>query len=61
VIVIGCFVLLNRVIKLRMRLVVYMARKGAKRKVYRVLVGKPEGKEGLEDQSLDMKKVIKWV
>ena len=60
-IVIGCFVLLNRVIKLRMRLVVYMARKGAKRKVYRVLVGKPEGKEGLEDQSLDMKKVIKWV
>ena len=59
--VIGCFVLLTRVIKLRMRLVVYMARKGAKRKVYRVLEGKPEGKEGLEDQSLDMKKVIKWV
>jgi hypothetical protein len=36
-----------------------MARKGAKRKVYRILVGKAEGKEGLEDQSLDMMKVIK--
>jgi hypothetical protein len=40
--VIGCFVLLARAIKLRIRLVVYMARKGAKRKVYRILVGKPE-------------------
>lgn len=37
--VIGCFVLLVRVIKLRIRLVVHMARKGAKRKAYRILVG----------------------
>lgn len=38
-----------------------MARKGAMRKVYKIFVGKPEGKEGLEDQSLDMTEVIRWV
>lgn len=43
-------------IKLRIRLVVHMVRKRAKRKAYRILVGKFEGKEGLEDQSLDMTK-----
>jgi hypothetical protein len=48
-------------IKLRIRLVVRMARKGEKGKAYRILVVKPEEGEGLEDQSLDMTKVIKWV
>jgi hypothetical protein len=57
----GRFVLLARVIKLKIRLVVHMAQKGGKREAYRILVGKPEGKEGLEDQSPDMTKVIKWV
>jgi len=48
-------------IKLRIRLAVHMVCKGARRKAYRILVGKSEGKEGLEDQSLDMTKVIRWV
>jgi len=36
-----------RMIKLRMRLAGYVARVGEKRDVYRVLVGKPEGKRPL--------------
>jgi len=37
-----------RVIKWRMRWVRHVARKGEERRVYRVLVGKPEGKRLLE-------------
>jgi hypothetical protein len=37
-----------RVIKSRIRLAGHVARKGDSRRVYRVLVGKPEGKRPLE-------------
>jgi hypothetical protein len=33
---------------------------GEGRNVYRVLVGKPEGKEHLEDQGVDGRKGLKW-
>jgi hypothetical protein len=37
----------------RMRWAGHVARMGEERKVYRVLVGKPEGKNHLEDQGVD--------
>jgi hypothetical protein len=37
----------------RMRWAGHLARKGEGRKVYRILVGKPEGKGHLEDQGVD--------
>jgi hypothetical protein len=38
-----------------------MARDGAKREAYRILVGKHEEKDGLEDLSLVMTTAIQWV
>jgi hypothetical protein len=38
-----------------------MARDGAKRKAYRILVGEHGGKDGLEDLSLFMTTATKWV
>jgi hypothetical protein len=37
----------------RMRQAGHMARMGEERNVYKVLIGKPEGKNHLEDQSVD--------
>jgi hypothetical protein len=37
----------------RMRWAGHVARMGEEKKVYRVLVGKPEGKKHLEDQVVD--------
>jgi hypothetical protein len=38
-----------------------MARMGEGRNVYRVLVGKPEGKDHLEDQGVDGRMGSKWM
>ena len=35
----------------------YWDRKG----VYRVLVGKPEGKNHLEDQEIDVRIILRWI
>jgi hypothetical protein len=34
---------------------------GKRRGAYRVLVGKPEGKEHLEDPSVDGRIIVRWV
>jgi len=34
---------------------------GERRGVYRVLVGKPEGKSPLEDQGVDGKVILRWI
>jgi hypothetical protein len=44
----------------RMRWAGHVARMGDGRNVYRVLVGKPEGKDHLKDQGVDGRKGIKW-
>jgi hypothetical protein len=44
----------------RMRWAGHVARVGEGRNVYRVLVGKPEGKSLLEDQGIDGRMVLKW-
>jgi hypothetical protein len=44
----------------RMRWVGHVARTGEGRNVYRVLVGKPEGKRPLEDQGVDGRMRSKW-
>jgi hypothetical protein len=44
-----------------MRWVVLVARMGEERKVYKVLVGKPEGKNHLEDQAVDGKMGSEWI
>jgi hypothetical protein len=38
-----------------------MARMGEDRKVYRVLVGKPKGKNHLEDQGVDGRMRSEWI
>jgi len=38
-----------------------VARMGERRGVYRVLVGKPEGKNRLEDLGVDGMIVLKWI
>jgi hypothetical protein len=51
-----------RVIKSRrMRWAVYVARMGERRGAYRVLLGKPDGKNHLEDQCVDGKTILKWI
>jgi hypothetical protein len=44
----------------RMRWAGHVARKGEGRKVYRVLVGKHEGEDRLEDQGVDGRMRSKW-
>jgi hypothetical protein len=44
----------------RMRWAGHVARMGEGRNVYRVLVGKPEGKDHLEDQDVDGRMGSKW-
>jgi hypothetical protein len=44
----------------RMRWAGHVTRMGAGRNVYRVLVGKPEGKRSLEDQGVDGRMGSKW-
>jgi hypothetical protein len=51
-----------RVIKSRrIRLARHVARMGKRRGVYRVLVGKPEGKNHLEDPGLDGGIILRWI
>ena len=38
-----------------------MARMGERRGVYRVLVGKPEGKNHLEDLGVDGRITLRWI
>jgi hypothetical protein len=45
----------------RMRWVGHVARMGEGRNLYRVLVGKPEGKNHLEDQGVDRRMGSKWI
>jgi hypothetical protein len=50
-----------QVVKLkRMRWMEYVARMGESRGVYRVLVGKPEGKSHLEDPNIDGRIILRW-
>jgi hypothetical protein len=44
----------------RMRWAGHVARMGEGRKVYRVLVGKPEGKDHLKDRGVDGRMGSKW-
>jgi hypothetical protein len=44
----------------RMRWAGHVARMGEGRNVYRVLVGKPKGKDHLEDQGVDGRMGTKW-
>jgi hypothetical protein len=44
----------------RMRWAGHVARTGKGRNVYRVLVGKPEGKDHLKDQGVDGRMGSKW-
>jgi len=51
-----------RVIKSRrMRWAGHVARMGESRGVYRVLVGKPDGKKRLEDPGVDERIILKWI
>jgi len=43
------------------KMVGHVARMGERRGVYRVLVGKPEGKRPLGDSSVDRKIILKWI
>jgi hypothetical protein len=45
----------------RMRWVGHAARMGERRNAYRILVGKPEGKNHLEDQDVDGWTILKWI
>ena len=52
----------DRVIKsTRMRWAGYVARMGERRRVYTVLVEKPEGKRTLEDADVDGRIILKWI
>jgi hypothetical protein len=44
-----------------MRLAGHVARTGEKRGVYRVLVGKPEGKKHLGDPEVDGRIILRWI
>ena len=51
-----------RVIKLRrMRWAGHVARMGERRGVYRVFVGKPEGKNHLGDPGVDGRIILRWI
>jgi len=45
----------------KMRLAWYVARLRGRRGVYRIWVGKPEGKNHLEDPGLDGGIILRWV
>jgi hypothetical protein len=49
-----------RVIKSRMRWAAHVARTGDRRGVYRVWVGRPEGKRPLDDLRIDGRIILKW-
>jgi len=50
-----------RVIKSRRkRWVGHIARMGERRAVYRILVGKPEGRDHLEDPGVDVRIILRW-
>jgi len=44
-----------------MRLAGYVAHTRERRGAYRVLVGRPEGKNHLEDPGIDGRIILKWV
>jgi len=50
-----------RVIKSRMRWARLLARLVESRGAYRVLVGKPEGKEPLKDPGIDGRIILRWI
>jgi hypothetical protein len=50
-----------RVIKSRKRWAGHVARMGEKRDVYRVLVGKPGGKDHWGDQDVDGRIILRWI
>ena len=50
-----------RVIKSRMRWAGNVARKGERRGVYRILVGKPEEKNNLEEPGVDGRIILRWI
>jgi hypothetical protein len=45
----------------KMRWVGYVARMGKRRGVYRVLVGKPEGKNHLGPPGIDVRIILRWI
>jgi len=45
----------------RMRWAVHVARRGEKRGAYRVLVGRPVGKNHLEDICVKGRIILKWI
>jgi hypothetical protein len=46
---------------MRMRCAGHVARMGEKRNAYRILVGKPEGKDHWEDEDLGGWTILKWI
>ena len=44
-----------------MKWTVHSARMGESRGVYRIVVGKPEGKNHLEDRGLDGRVILSWI
>jgi len=50
-----------QVLKFRIGWVGLVARMGKKRSVYRVLVGKLEGKNHLEDPGIDGRIILRWI
>jgi len=44
-----------------MRWAGHVARRGARRGVYRVLVGNPEGKSHLGDKGVDGRIILRWI
>jgi hypothetical protein len=45
----------------RIRWAGHVARMGEKRNAYRILVGKPEGRDHWEDQDVDGWTILKWI
>jgi hypothetical protein len=52
--------IIRQIKSIRMRWAGHVARMGEGRNVYRVLVGKPEGKDHLKDQGVDGRMESKW-
>jgi len=47
--------------RLKMRWMGHVARMGERRGVSRVVVGKPEGKNHLEDPGVDERIILRWI